>query len=424
MCNKHCVYVLSLWICLIVAAEASEPGQIQVVHLEPFHGPDVSDVTHYGNCQWLYPQDEPNEALQSEPEYGSEKPIYYAARYGDAEDNIFTISLDETGGTGTGYDTLYADLNNDNRLDGKTERYPITMSGLTTREKAPVNLCLQVRSGGKTIPYSFEFTAFRYKGDRHPIEKVHANCRNSTIFTGYAEWGGKRCKMAVADLDSNGLFNDYEKGIFNGDRIFVDFDGDGVFRSTSGQGKKKESFPYARYSEIDGNWYRLEVTPDGGTLSIQAARPTFGQLTGDKDVYAVNLVGPEQFLSLELNDGAVKAITGDYSIYSIAYRRKDDAYRTWTLEGSFRRDEYKIPISIKKNAPTKLPEFLPLFASVEPKTTTEKGTLSLEPRLVNGKGLAFRFPYVIEPHHQKAEGALEVRDNSGKIILSKDFEYG
>ena len=44
---------------------------------------------------------EPNEKLVSEPSYKSEKRVYYAARYGDAQDNIFTLVIDESRGTGS-----------------------------------------------------------------------------------------------------------------------------------------------------------------------------------------------------------------------------------------------------------------------------------------------------------------------------------
>lgn len=246
----------------------------QVISMEPFHGPNVSKVTHYGNSQWLYPLDEPNETMLSEPSYGSEKRVYYAARYGDAEDNIYTFVLDEKNGTGTGFDTLYVDLNNDDRIDVPQESFSVSQSGLSSREKKPVRVTLQVRSGEKLIPYAFEFTFFAYKAKNDSKEKYHANCRNSTISVGKATFQDKVCKIAIADLDSNGLYNDYEMGTFNGDRFFVDLDGDGDFQSSHKNEDQVENFPYARYSKIGGDWYTIHVTPDGGRFSIAPARLT------------------------------------------------------------------------------------------------------------------------------------------------------
>jgi hypothetical protein len=146
-----------------VSAQTPNPDDPQTVHLEPFYEPNISNLISYGNCQWLYPLAEPNETLVSEPAYGSAQRVYYAARYGDAQDNTYTFVIDESGGTGTGFDRLYADLNNDNRLDPGCERFALTLSGLTIKETRNVQITLSVSTGGKTIPYSFGFAAFRYK---------------------------------------------------------------------------------------------------------------------------------------------------------------------------------------------------------------------------------------------------------------------
>ena len=75
-------------------------GQGQSVEMEFFDSGSVSSMIGFGNCQWLYPLDEPNEPLVSEPEYASDKRVYYAARYGDAADNVHTLVIDESAGTG------------------------------------------------------------------------------------------------------------------------------------------------------------------------------------------------------------------------------------------------------------------------------------------------------------------------------------
>ena len=73
----------------------------QIVEMEIQNPSDGTIGLGYGNCQWLYPLDEPQDKLLRQPAYKSEKPYYYAAQYGDAEDNIHTLVLDESQGTGT-----------------------------------------------------------------------------------------------------------------------------------------------------------------------------------------------------------------------------------------------------------------------------------------------------------------------------------
>jgi len=68
----------------------------------------------FGSSQWLYPLDAPREKMAQEPKYKSARPVHYAAVLGDAADNVHTLVIDESGGTGKGYDTLYVDADNDN----------------------------------------------------------------------------------------------------------------------------------------------------------------------------------------------------------------------------------------------------------------------------------------------------------------------
>lgn len=420
MRNSTSLLTVWLFVCLTLMP-ALGSGRTQVVHMEPYHGPDVTDVTHFGNCQWLYPLDEPNEALISEPDYGSKQRVYYTAHYGDASDNTYTFVLDEDGGTGTGFDVLYVDLNNDNALDGKKERFAVSLSGRSSREKRPVSIVLQVRSGGKVIRYGFEFTMFGYKDDNHPVEKIHANCRDSTIFVGRAEFNGKACKIAIADLDSNGLFNDFEMGIFNGDRLFVDVDGDGEFKSGYASDEGAENFPYARYNKIAGNWYTVTASPDGGSLSICPAQPTFGKLKAAGTVSKVQLARSDQFQTISLDNGLGTALTGDYEVYSIEFSKKDDQSRAWQVFGRFRRDKARPKVTIGPEQTATLPALFPLTVTVVPKANSGAAEVELTPTILSRQGNVFGIPYVTR---NRPKGEFAIQDEKGKAVYSGDFEYG
>ncbi len=113
----------------------------------------------------------------------------------------------------------------------------------STRKAAPMRIKATVSAGGKKISYNFSFAAFPYNDERYPDSKVHANARNFSIFMGEANFGGKQCKIAIAGLDSNGMFNDVEKGIFTAGRFFVDLNGDGKFKHSSPNSRAEEGFP-------------------------------------------------------------------------------------------------------------------------------------------------------------------------------------
>ena len=58
----------------------------------------------------------PPESLLAEPDYSSTNPLYGAYLLGDGEDTTIVFSMDESDGTGSGYDMVYVDSNNNEDL--------------------------------------------------------------------------------------------------------------------------------------------------------------------------------------------------------------------------------------------------------------------------------------------------------------------
>jgi len=400
-----------------VPAQAGTAADPQTVQLTPFHGPNVTRLTGYGNCQWLYPLHEPSEKLMSEPDYQSERRVYYAARYGDAQDNVFTLVIDESRGTGTGFNTVYADLNNDNQIKPKSEMFGFQLG--TTRGAEPMRITLSVSAGGKTIPYAFEFTAFPYKDRDDPTERIHANCRNSTIMMGEAVFGDKRCKVALADLNSNGLFNDYEQDLFRGDRFFADLRAED---SPPGDSEHMESFPYALYARIDGKWYTVEASPDGGTVQIRSAEPTFGTVRALANVKSVGLSSPKQFQRLEFKDGQAEALTGTYEVRNIALEIVDSDGVRWTTNGRYRQGGPQVVVETSQET-TLSGGMLPFAIQVDVRPTGEAGVVELEPRIADGHGGVFS---TVRKNSSRYEppARLAIKDGDGKLIADAALEYG
>ncbi len=409
-----------LLICIVLFSATLLPGQSQVVaekqtvKMEPYSSPDVSSKTGYGNCQWFHPLDEPNETLLSEPDYASEKQVYYAAEYGDAPDNIHTLVIDESEGTGKGYDTLYVDIDNDNRLDPDSEKFSFQLG--TTRSTVPVRITLTVTAGGEKIPYSFNFSAFPYT-DKSEVEKIHSNARNSTIFIGEATFGGKPCKIAIADLDSNGLFNNVEKGIFRGDRFFVDLSGNDEFRDAREGEGPKEGFPYSQYAQIDGQWYSVEASPSGKTVQISPAEPELTTMTAQEEITKVTLFSDTQAQSLLFSDGSAEAITGTYELAGVELSITDANERKWMCRGSFRTDRPEVTIAA--GVETRIADILPLQVAIEPSGECPSSTITLKPAIKGADGGSYRCPYTNRP-----AGGFEIQDLQGQVVHSGAFEYG
>jgi hypothetical protein len=401
-----------------ILAQAEDAEQPQTIQLQPFHGPGVSNLTGFSNCQWLYPRDEPDEALLSEPAYGSAKRVYYAARYGDAKDNTYTFVIDESGGTGTRFDTLYVDLNNDNRLDPGGEKFPLTLSGRLGNEARYVRVTLSVSAGGKIIPYVVSFAAFPYKDRDHPIEKLHAGCRDSSIMVGEAVFEGRRCKVALADLNANGLFNDYEQDLYRGDRFFVDLNGDGSF---SGRAGVTESFSYAQYAQIGVGWYTVEATPDGGTVHVRRAEPSFGTVKAPACIRSAGLTSARQFQELDLKDGRARALTGAYQVNRLEVEITDITGLTWRTRGTYRPGS--LPLTIEPGQEAALPDVLPLTIRVAVVPTSESNTIELEPALTDACGGTFSILRKGRGQYEPP-ASLQIQDHDGRQVAELKLEYG
>ena len=387
----------------------------QTIAMELHETPEVSKMTGFGNCQWLFPLDEPNETLLAQPDYKSDRLYYYAAKYGDADDKIHTLVLDESQGTATGYDTVYVDLNNDNRIEAETEKFSFELG--STRQATPLRIKLTVSAGGKKIPYYFSFTAFPYNDERYPGNKIHANARNSSIFVGKANFGGKQCKIAIADLNSNGLFNDVEQGIFRGDRFFVDLNGDGKFKHSSRYSQQEEGFPYGRYTRIAGKWYSVEAAPDGTTIQIAPAQPQLATVSAQETIEMVALYSDKQSQSLHFSGGSAQGIVGTYSLAIVVLSTADDDGRTWNCTGSFRSDRPQVTVAT--GTETQIDKVFPLRVSIEPVGKTPSEIVMLKPTVTGATGGSYGFPRISRP-----EGSFEIQDRQGKVIDSGKFKYG
>ncbi len=406
------VWLLICSMSIVYTAFATEL-EVQTIQMEVYKDPNVTDLTGYGNCQWLYPLEAPKEKLEGSEEFKSDNPYCYAAVYGDAQDNIFSLVIDEYGGAGTGYNVLYVDSNNNNRIDKSGEKHDFLMSGLTTANSFPLRVRLDVSAGDRIIPYYFSFAAFHYTDKNNPGSKVHATARNSSIMIGKADFDGKTYKIALADLNSNGLYNDTEQRIFSGDRFFVDFNGDGRF-------KGDEGFPYGKYTKIRGTWYAIDAEPGGMQLKIAHAKPQLGTVKGFDYVKYLTLYSARQTQRLDLEEEQPEAISGKFKMAAVRLQISDEKDNdTWYAEGTY---PDKPEIVIPAGGEYKMQRILPLQVSITPSekhSDTQEAAIELKLDIKGCDGSVFRCPRLGRP-----VSAFEILDSSGKVVVSEKFEYG
>jgi hypothetical protein len=396
------------------AAAAGAQPQEQVIRMTlQKQSLDGREPLGFGACQWLSPTNAPPERLQSVLRFKSSRPRWYAARFGDTQDNLFSVVIDESGGTGSGYDTVYVDSNNDNRLDPKMERHGFPLS--TTTVGHPIYLEFQIVAGGKTNTHLFHFTAFPYSDARTPKD-IHANLRNGSYWVGHAVFNGVERRVALADLDSNGIFNDTEQALFFGERFFVELPG----KKGPEQDSPFTSYPYGEFTCIAGSWYSVVATPDGSEVTITPASPHFGSVKAPPRITRATLRSPRQTLYLNFSNAVEQAIVGTYKLASLSLREERGGDTGLELSADY--PERPPEIRIREGETFALTAGPPLRIEVQPHSepSTNKVVLSLV--LVGTGGETYR--WTRQANRSAPKPAFEIRDADGKLADSGSFEYG
>jgi len=215
-------------------------------------------------------------------------PLYVVATFGNEADNRYTIVLDESKGTGRGYDVLYIDRNNNEDLtdDPAIAGRVIQRNRDATRGNFGA-IEVMVNYDDRTMSYYFSVEYYRY-GDvgirqgARMVRNMHLSLQASGYYVGVASFDGAERRIAVVDFNCNGLFNEYFKpqadrtgpeGRFyaDDDKVVIDVDDDGRFESN-------ELYPYARYIQVDGKWHYLDIAEYGSRVEIQTPQMKLGTI--------------------------------------------------------------------------------------------------------------------------------------------------
>ena len=245
-----------------------------------FQALDLRQSNVYVQGQYLQARTRSEERLSAEPRYRSRVPLYAAVRLGKSGDTRYTIVLDESKGTGRGYDILYADRNNNENLaDDPRIMGRITQRGQSMGNFGPIEIMIDY--GDRTASCYFSVQYYHYGQQR--IQRAAGNVPNFQLtlqtagyYTGTVSFGASEYQIAVVDFNGNGIFNERFKPrsggsdgrlYASGDHVLVDANDDGMFEAGYVDGN--EVYPYARYLQVDGRWYSLEISAHGGTVEIQ-----------------------------------------------------------------------------------------------------------------------------------------------------------
>ncbi len=204
--------------------------------------------------------EKPPEVLSKEPTYASGKPLYGAIQLGTALDSTITIVLDEAEVGKTS--ALYVDANNDNDLtnDGGGE-----WKGNGTNFIKDVDLSVRYAADGKEValPYFMRFYRFKDFAKREQLrDKVL--CYRSNHREGKVTLGGREYRVCIADDNTDGRFDDLEKGA-----LAIDLNGDGKLE---GGTDSAEGFMLSEPFNANGSSWKVQsVTPQGDSITFVPA---------------------------------------------------------------------------------------------------------------------------------------------------------
>jgi len=291
--------------------------------------------------QYLRPSTQSEEKLSAEPQYRSKTPVYVTATFGSDADSKYTIVLDESKGTGRGYDVLYVDRNNDEKFtDDPKIVGNIRQQGrdFTVGNFGPVEV--MVDYGDRTVPYYFSVEHNLYSQQRMQlsgqdgryIENMNVRLETSGYYTGVVQFGESQHQIAVIDFNGNGLFNEYfkpqsdmrnpeERLYAIGDQILIDLNGDGRFTGN------KELYPYAKYLQVNGNWYSLAIPAHGGKVEVQTPDLKFGtiKIPDGMGSCSFQLASSNGILNFEGTGQEFQVPADTYQLYSHITQVKDSS---------------------------------------------------------------------------------------------------
>lgn len=358
----------------------------------------------------------PGKRLVAEPVYFSKRPLYVKAKLGDLE---YIVAMDESRGTGTGYDTLYFDANRNLDLtdDPKTMALP---DEDPNSNGFPV-IALTASAGGKTMPYHVKPQTYMY--NEADLRLYSACYREGTVTL-----DGKQYKAQLFDGNMNGVFNDLyveprgvttSDGVYTqGDTLLLDLDGDAKLKNNYYGGP--EIFHLGKHLSLGKKCYDLSVEPDGSRVTLTKTNAELGYLVTSNAGASVEFVSKDGSLKVQGKKTSVPA--GTYKFVSCAFDAKDKDGATWRILGRGFLEQAKT-LEVTPGRKTKVVLGPPLTATLSLKQG-EAYAFNLAIEGAGGEKYSAGNFQVLGKGGQAPPPKMRIVDKTGKQVASGSFEYG
>ncbi len=351
----------------------------------------------------------PPDALERTLILHSKRPLYGVLELGGSEAPPCVFVLDESNGSGSGYDTLRIDANLNQDLSDDPTLAETSNWSHSQPAFSPVEI--PVNYGGHSQPYHIMIQL------QSSTDLLHLS--TAGYCEGDVRFGDKTYRVAVIDDNCNGLFNDVcaapdsgsRQGIVYGpcDTMVIDLDGDGAL------GKDwydmMELYHVGKYVSFGRECYEMSIAPDGRTVTVKATDVPCGYVTTKHDGFWAELVGDDGALKL-VDAREIKVPSGTYQFAACSFERKDDSGVVWSILGL---GDWSHPaIEVHEGRSETLAFGPPLITEIAASRNGNQFSFVLQ---VKGQGGA-TFPVnAFQRGGARAPvSRFEVRDEKGKII--------
>jgi hypothetical protein len=274
---------------------------------------------------------------------------------------------------------------------------------------------LNVHAGGETAPQWFVFRFVDYEIDAgKPVRNLSAV--NAGYYMGHVQFGSQRRLIAIADNNGNGVYNDYTRTGRMGDKLLIDFNGDGEFDIRAGS---EETQPLGRYALVGDRYWQVDVAADGSAVTVAPLGKPLGTVRSNVSQFALLLRGDEGDMRVRGTGGSARVPAGKYTLVRCQFVMQDTAGRRWVFTGG---GEDRVTVDVPANDSVELPLGPPLTPKIEV-TRIDNAHVALTISLRGSGGESYNEIFYndnVKPPAPKAR----LFDDAGLALGQLDFHYG
>jgi len=432
MSKKSIIIIMSLTFLIALSVCAKE-------YELTFKAVHPASRAFYMAGQNLQALSKPEEELSAIPELKSRIPIYISVALGNVIGK-YTLILDETNGTGTGYNVLYVDSNNNKDLTDDSV-IPLYINS-ETKQFGPIEV--MIKYDDVVEPYYFyleyqKIDTLVLNENSNLYNNIYLRLVPGGYYTGIAKIGNSTYMIGAVDFNGNGIFDEP----FNvkpeikspdgrlyaiGDKIQMAV---GVRREIS----DFDFYPYSKYIQIGGKWYSVNIASDGRMMEINEADLDLGTLRVPYQLNSIQLVSENGIMTIDSRNildpkGKItyeyEIPTGNYKIF--AYIMQTNLAREkWYFNASGTESVEQFSIENGKTLDLKLGVPFAVNISCFPlngsNNSIKAGDTVLLSLFFSGRANEV-FTLIGVSSKQLPRPVFKAVDENGEVVAKGTFEYG